>query len=107
MNMCGMTVAVLEPYSLLNSIVKILCSYDSQDRHHKLSCDKRMFLRSLADDAAGICRCIDSDHGKKCLGITAYTFTVQLAACKYSFNQLILLVLGCKVSVIFCKHVVH
>ena len=29
--MCGMTVAMLKPYSLLYSIVEILCSYDSEN----------------------------------------------------------------------------
>ena len=105
--MCGMTVAMLKPYSLLYSIVKILSSYDTEDRHHKLCCDQRMFLRSLEDDAAGIGRCLNSDHGKKCSCITSYTFTVQLAACKYSLNKLVLLFLGSKVAVILCKHVVH
>ena len=105
--MCGMTVAMLKPYSLLYSIVKILSSYDSEDWHHKLCCDERMFLRSFEDNAAGICRCLNSDHGKKCLRVTSYTFTVQLATCKYSLNKFVLLFLGCKIAVILCDHVVH
>ena len=105
--MCGMTVAMLKPYSLLYSIVEILCSYESEDWHHKHCSDKRMFLRSLDDEAAGSGRRLNSDHGKKGLRITSYTFTVQLAACKYSLNKFVLLFLGCKVAVILCKHVVH
>ena len=102
-----MTVAMLKPYSLFYSIIEISCSYNTKDWHHKLCCDQRMFLRSFEDDAAGICRCVYSDHGKKCLSVTSNTFTVQFAACQNNFCQFVLLFFGSEVTVIFCQHVVH
>src|SRR5699024_3472938 len=87
MDVRGMAVAVLKPYSLLNSVVKILRSYNAENRHHKLRRDQRMFLRSFEYDAADVCRCIDSDHGKKCSRVASNTFTVQFAALKHYGSQ--------------------
>ena len=93
-----MTVAMFKPYSLFYSIIKIFCSYNSKDWHHKLCCDQRMFLRSFEDDAADICRCVYSDHGKKCSCITTYTFTIQFTACQNNFCKFVLLFLRSKIA---------
>ena len=102
-----MTVAMFKPYSLFYSIIEISCSYNTKDRHHKFCCDQRMFLRSFEDDAAGICRCVYSDHGKKCLSVTSNTFTVQFSACQNYFCKFILFFFRCKITVILSYKIMH
>ena len=107
MNVSGMSVTMLKPYSLLYCIIKISCSYYTKDRHHKLCCDQRMFLRSFKYDTADICRCIDTDHGKKCSCVTSDTFTVQFSACQNNFCKFILFFFRCKITIILSYKIMH
>ena len=107
MDMCGVAVAVLKPYCLLNCIVKILRPYNAEDRHHKLCGDQRMLLRTLKCDTSDIVRYGNADHAQQRLCITSDAFPVQLAAFENNGCQGVLLFLGCKVAALLADHVVH
>ena len=98
---------MFQPYRLLHCILKILRSYHTQDRHHQLFCNKRMFLRSLKGNAADICRRIHTDHGKKCSRISSHTFPVQASASQNYRCERILFFFGCQIAALFCHHIVH
>ena len=98
---------MFQPDCLLYCIIKISCSYNTEDRHHQLSSDQRVFLWPLKYDTADICRYIYSDHGKECSCIPAYAFTVQLSACQNNFCKFVLLFLRSKIAVILSYKIVH
>ena len=66
-----------------------------------------MFLRSFKYDTADICRCIDTDHGKKCSCVTSDTFTVQFSACQNYFCKFILFFFRCKITIILSYKIMH
>ena len=102
-----MTVAMFKPYGLFHSIVEIFCSYHTQYRHHQFFCNQRMFLWSFKCNATNIIRNFYTNHGKKCLGITAYTLTIQTSASQNYCCQGILLFFGCQITSLFRYHIVH
>ena len=77
MDVCGVTVTMLEPYSLLYRIVKILCPYHTENRHHKFCSNQRMFLRSFKCDTSDVVRNCDTNHAKQRFSIASHTFSVQ------------------------------
>lgn len=105
--MSGMTVAVFQPDGLFNRIVKILCPYQSQDRHHQLFCNQRMFFFPFKNDAADIFRRLNADHGKKCSGIPSHAFPVQSLRGYHSCGEFILLLFGNQVASLFADHIIH
>ena len=107
MNVSRMSVAMLKPYSLLYSVIKIFRSNHTKNWHHKLCCDQWVFLRSLKCNTSDVVRNCNSNHSKKCLCITANTFSVQLSACKNYFCKCILLFFRSQVASLLIYQVVH
>ena len=79
--------------SLLNGVIEVFCSYNTEDRHHKLCCNQRMFLRALKCDTSDVVRNCHADHAKQCLRISSDTFSVQLSVFEDDCRESILLFL--------------
>ena len=105
--MSGMTVAMLQPDGLLHRVVKILCSYNSKNRHHQLRRNQRMFHGTLKDNTANIIRHAYPDHPKQRLRVTTHTLAIQSLRRQHRGRQLVLLLFRRQIAALLRQHIVH